>query len=271
MAKLSKLAWRDHEEANRILTKDRLTDDEREFVLDHWTPLATNRTDVAGIYFTPVNMAQEMAVFMPDWGRIVDLCAGIGRLSWALCQHTRFYSKIKEIVAVEINHEFVEIGRKILPDVRWVQGNVFDQGLWHDLGAFNYAIGNPPFGRVKTRNETDWLRYQGDADLMTAEVAMRITDAGATLILPQMNCPFEYSGQRHYEQKKRSLLSQAWRGLHAMLPGLTLNPCFDTTTYGDFDGAKGIKVEVVDVTMEDDLHAWDTLRAETFTFQPTLL
>ncbi len=42
----------------------------------------------------------------------------------------------------------MEIGRKLLPEARWINADVFD---WRelDLGRYDCAIGNPPFGRVK--------------------------------------------------------------------------------------------------------------------------
>jgi hypothetical protein len=53
-----------------------------------------------------------------------------------------------ELTCVEINPRYFEVGRKLLPEARWINADVFD---WRtlDLGRYDVAIANPPFGRVK--------------------------------------------------------------------------------------------------------------------------
>ena len=47
MAKLTKQQRKAHAEAEAILTKDRITDDERDFVFQHWREGATHENGAA--------------------------------------------------------------------------------------------------------------------------------------------------------------------------------------------------------------------------------
>jgi hypothetical protein len=44
---------------------------------------------------------------------------------------------------VEINSEYVKAGRRLLPEVTWVEGDMYDLGLWQSLPRFDEAISNP--------------------------------------------------------------------------------------------------------------------------------
>lgn len=53
MAKLTKAQRKAHAEAEAILSKDRLTEDEREFVFNNWHEGAECNNAAAGAFFTP--------------------------------------------------------------------------------------------------------------------------------------------------------------------------------------------------------------------------
>ena len=53
MAKLTKARRKAHAEAEAILTKDKLTDDERDFVFQNWHEGATHENGADGAFFTP--------------------------------------------------------------------------------------------------------------------------------------------------------------------------------------------------------------------------
>ncbi len=191
MARLTKAQAKRHAEAEAILKQDRLTDDERLFVVEHWQESAHHINTIAGAFFTPMSLARGVSIEVPC-GRIIDLCAGIGTLSLA-CWWSGVYeaTQVNEIVCVELNPAYAEVGRKLLPDARWIVGSVFD--LPADLGRFDAAIGNPPFGKVE-RKGVKAPRYTGSAfELHVLDIASDIADLGV-FIVPQATAPFKYSG-----------------------------------------------------------------------------
>lgn len=193
--KLTKAQQKDMQQVERLIALDRpLTTEEREFVLEHYQEGANQDNAAIGAFFTPLKLARDFAIEVPsDCDTIVDLCAGIGSLSYA-CE-----GKAKRIVCVERNAEYVRVGKKVMPHATWVHADVF--GDWiKEFGQFDAAISNPPFGnRVKS---TDWAgRYTGRTfEYKVIELASRIADWG-TFIVPQNSAPFRFSGVRCYREE----------------------------------------------------------------------
>ncbi|MGA7634654.1 MAG: hypothetical protein WCB11_28140 [Terriglobales bacterium] len=80
--------------------------------------------------------------------QILNLCAGIGILPFCY-RHFRYHEQMPDLTCVEINPEYVRIGRKLLPEATWICGDVFD--VWQELPRnFSCVVGNPPFGRLMT-------------------------------------------------------------------------------------------------------------------------
>jgi hypothetical protein len=102
-----------------------------------------------------------------------------------------------DITCVEINPEYVRIGKKLLPEATWICGDVFD--VWQELPrAFSTVIGNPPFGRLMTDRKAP--RYSGpEFELKIVDVAAHLGSYGA-FILPQNSTPFRYSGAQYYQR-----------------------------------------------------------------------
>lgn len=199
MAKLTKAEAKAHAEAVALLEKPVLTDDDRIFFMENWQESANHVNSTAGAFFTPPGLARDFAVDVTSTGRVIDLCAGIGSLSLAVYWHG-YYSRrdageTLELVCVELNPEYVEIGRRLLPEATWVCGSIFDLP---DLGEFDWAISNPPFGNIKTGG--DWKgKYTGaDFEFRTIEIASRIARHG-TFIIPQQSAGFRLSGAHYYE------------------------------------------------------------------------
>lgn len=97
MAKLTKREAATHSAAVDLLAnRGRLPLHEREFVLEHWQPSAQAVTDDQA-HFTPPAWAGAMAASSVSTGRVLDLGAGIGALSYALWRRNPGL----EIVAVE--------------------------------------------------------------------------------------------------------------------------------------------------------------------------
>jgi hypothetical protein len=97
-----------------------------------------------------------------------------------------------ELTCVEINADYAAIGQKLLPEARWIVGGI--DNLPADLGYFDCAISNPPFGKTA---KIKGPRYSGEDDLAVVDIASDLARWGV-FILPSMSVPFEYSGRPHY-------------------------------------------------------------------------
>ncbi|WP_331726092.1 methyltransferase [Streptomyces sp. NBC_00470] len=152
-----------------------------------------------GVFFTPWEMAEHFNLYTHG-GRVLDLCAGSGRLATAHWIHR--YTDIRldsaaeempEIVCVEDNRDFVDFGQKVLPEATWIHGDVLDPAVWMRLGRFDYVIANPPYGTSIPRSHNG-PRYRGPHfELHVLDVAATLSDRGLFL-LPQGSTPFDPSG-----------------------------------------------------------------------------
>lgn len=229
MAKLSKQDAKLHAQACELLQQNELTYDERVFVLDNWQESATHINSVAGAFFTPRGLARDLAIEVTP-RKIVDLCAGIGVLSFAVHQH--FYGNNPEITCVEINPDYIEVGKKLVPEARWIRADTFD---FAEVG-FDCAIANPPFGNVKThKNVYGCFEY----DLIAH--AKSLARYGV-FIIPQMSSPFKLSGNQRFEEKKSAdyLKFRERSGV-----SLTPNCGLDTSVYREDWKVKTPMVEIV--------------------------
>lgn len=201
MGKITKQQLKLHEQTEELLwgSDKKLTQEQVAFCLEHWDPRALAGKQVARnqAYFTPLPLAIDAGKYIGGDGRqVVDIGAGIGRLAYAvLCANWWDAGRVK-VTAVEINPEYVQVGRRLLPEVAWVQGDLYDLHLWQSLPRFDEAVSNPPFGQVLTDNDTGWIGYHGPAGLTVAAIGLRVARLGITLILPQTQTPYRYSGRR---------------------------------------------------------------------------
>ena len=186
MPAISRKVWGNHDEAVAILKDPARLNCEgaRDFVLNNWNPQVGHNVGKEGAFFTPEYVAQElMAVTLPR-RRVIDMFAGIGRLAYTAYQYAH-WEEI-QLTCVEINPDYAEVGRKILPQAEWIVGNLFDEQFVKSLGEFDYALLNPPFGRPASLKgvDTRWLMTHGQtAEIMALEIACRLTDSGA-IIMP---------------------------------------------------------------------------------------
>jgi len=196
MAKITKRKLKLHDEALELVRLDRgLTITEKEFVLENYKPYANHNVTETNAFFTPLELAMAATVEMPDpneWAqpvRIIDLCAGIGMLSFAYKHYSGYNTRDVELVCVELEEEYVEVGKKILPEATWIHASILDLDTV-SLGSFACFISNPPFMKLGD--------YKGT--YTTSKIGMGLARYGV-VIVPQCNCPFRYSGQNQYTKE----------------------------------------------------------------------
>jgi hypothetical protein len=203
MGKLTKAAAKLHQQAADLVALPRdLTDEEKEFVLDHWQESSSARNGLDGAFFTPAALARELH-FEVYGDRIIDLCAGIGRLAWGcrdLWNHGANGTPKREFVCVEKNPAYVEVGRKVMPEAIWICADIFD--LPAGLGTFDTAISNPPFGAVaRNGNGPGYTGRKFEYHMIA--MASQLAPHGA-FIIPQESAPFRYSGRSKFSVKRGS-------------------------------------------------------------------
>lgn len=203
MAKLTKAQRKAHAEAEAILTKDRLSEDEKDFVFQNWHEGANHINGAAGAFFTPYDLAADFELNVSG-DRIIDLCAGIGVLSYFVLCRSRYSGRIKDLTCVEINPRYCEVGRKLLPEARWINADLFDWRDWWQSElqgeTFDCAIGNPPFGNVRRAGNAP--RYRGkDFEFHAIDIAAEMAGRGA-FILPQQSASFRFSGSQTYRREE---------------------------------------------------------------------
>lgn len=193
MAKLSKAQIKAHKEVMALVDLDRpLFEDEREFILDNFQESATNVNSQHGAFFTPRGLAVDLSIEVGK-GSVVDLCAGIGALAYAV------RDRAIRLVCIEFNPEYARVGRRVVPEAEWVVASIFDP-IIAGLGRFDYAISNPPFGNIAADGFDG--KYTGKSfEYKAIEVASRLAAYGA-FIIPQGSAPFAYSGKRLYDSKE---------------------------------------------------------------------
>ncbi len=234
MAKLTKDEIKKHQAACELLKQDQLTIDERFFVLENWHEGAEHLNSSAGAFFTPASLARDFAV-ETFAGRTIDLCAGIGTLSFLTWVMNGFRG---EFTCVELNAAYADVGRKIMPEATWIVADVLSPEIL-DLDHFDLAIGNPPFGKLNGSARAP--RYSGsDFELKVIDVAGLLADQG-TFIVPQNSAPFRFSGRDGYERVESDRLAKFYDET-----GIVLQPnCgIDTTVSGPFRGTN-IRTEIV--------------------------
>lgn len=195
--KLTKVQIKKHNQATDLLNKDKLTYDEKVFVFENWNEGANNINSQVGAFFTPFGLARDFVIEIYG-DKLIDLCAGNGILSF-MAYHN---ANIKDITCIELNHNYYEVGKKLLPEANWIHGSIFDDSIINSLPNFDQSISNPPFGKIKTIHGNYKLDYKGtEFEFKVIDLASKISDRG-TFILPQMSTPYKFSGNNFYFEDK---------------------------------------------------------------------
>lgn len=243
--KLSKPKIKLHKEAEKLLEKEVLSWEDKWFVMENWFPAYNNQIGEIASFFTPVELATDFTLQVHG-KRVLDLCAGIGILGFQYLHRCKDWDKVDiDLVCIERNEEFVRVGRKILPEATWICADVFDENIYKELGKFDFAISNPPFGNISTDTDTGWLRYKGAvAEYRVLDIAEMLAPDGA-FIISQGSSPFRYSGRRDGVKKQ---LSDKYRKFYNET-GIVLNMNIGIDCDYHIDKWKGAapKVEIVTI------------------------
>lgn len=268
MSKLTRQDERDHEEAEALLSLDRaLTHDERLMVFDQYHPGARHLSGKNAAYFTPWPVADVVARNISTDGlRVLDLAAGIGSLAYAAVFRSR-WEPMKELVCIELNPDYVEAGKRLVPEATWICGDIYDEELLRSLGTFDVAISNPPFntGKIGTASRK-WLRVKSPAHMQAVEVGLRTTRGNVgVFVLPQVDLPWRYSmyprdwklvaqfasARRGHEYTPADRQSAALKRFYKAYPDAHFGCVSEDIGMDEYAGAwKGVKdppVEVVSV------------------------
>lgn len=272
MAKLTKAEVKLAKEIRALLEQPHpWTADERDRIFQDYNPAMDDNVTERGVFFTPLDLAQDAALFSYRHGHIVDACAGIGGLSYSLLTRNYYDETIKSITLVEFNPVFTAMSKRLLSpmsahtnsrqpiELRFVNGSVWDQQLWSNITSgltgqkFDNFLSNPPYGKAskEEREEAHWLHYKGERELMAIELAWRYAER-ATLITKPSSCEFQYSGRPYYERRPQTKVE---RFRKAMPKEFTMRmECdgIDCSIFRDDWKGTSITVEVADVTFNEE-------------------
>lgn len=250
--KLTKAQLKLQKEVEVFLEKDNLTIEDKELIYEKFNEGAIADVTTDSAYFTPLDMAYDFALFAGRHGVCVDMCAGFGVLSFCARIRDTYEKNIKHQICIERNPKFIEIGKKLLPEADWIQGDMFDKSLWDGIvakyGKIDCIVSNPPFGKVtKTDCDRSWLKYKGaDLDMAAIEIALMYADY-VDMILPSGSCTFQYSGRPYYQEKENRKVDKLRKdtGLNFIMS------CdgVDTSVYEKFKNTP-ISVECVNILKE---------------------
>lgn len=255
MAKLTKAEIKQHNQILDLINSDKvLTWEEKDFILENYHEGATNVNSEAGAFFTPSGLARDFGLEVGG-GSLIDLCAGIGKLSfWQLNNNC---NSIKELVCVELNSEYAKIGRRIVPEAEWIESDIFSVDF--KGRHFDWAFSNPPFGNIKTGSEYKG-KYSGNLfEYKVIELASTIADNGS-FIIPQMSAGFVYSGAQYYDRRPSTKYDKFVKET-----GIVLNPGIGVDTSFYKDDWKGVSI-VCEIAICDftDIVRPEEITLETF-------
>ena len=175
-----------------------LTFDEKYFVLENFNPAFYTDNSYLGAFFTPIEFVRDFYVTeIGNTRKVIDLCAGIGGLTFFSANNCIREERAKQITCVEYNSRHVEIGKRILPEADWICGDAL---TYNDDYRYDLVVSNPPFGKIKTGdNENSGLLYTGsEFEFKIIECGAKFADQGAFIAIAS-SFPWRYDKRGCYE------------------------------------------------------------------------
>lgn len=216
-----------------------LSFDDKMFIIDNFHEGANSNNGAAGAFFTPSGLSRDFSLEVNYSKRVIDLCAGIGSLG-VMIQH---HYKPEKLYCVELNPEYVKVGKRILPEAHWINADALKVKF---KKKFSVCISNPPFGKIKTSNVKG--KYTGaEFEYKIMEKALDVAEYGI-FIIPQSSANFRYSGRQMFEDQESNKVKKFLKETgYFMHPGMGI----DTKYY--IDDWKGVSplCEVVYVEREE--------------------
>jgi predicted RNA methylase len=217
MSKLTKKEAKNHLAAMELVNNNLpLTEDEKRFILNNYDPNANHMTTISGAFFTPENVARDFAIVSDPNGVVVDLCAGIGMLGYKIIEADNLAyggwkpngwasAEVERLICIELNEEYVKVGKRILPEAEWILGSVFDQNIVKNLGQVDCVISNPPFGMSRFgTHDPSWVKFHSNMsfDLTLIALATEISNAGH-FILPYGKTCYDVKERKYRNNDKK--------------------------------------------------------------------
>ncbi len=251
MAKISKRTLNKHNEALELLKKDNLTFDERYFVLKNYHEGANNMNNLISAHFTPFSIAHSMTFCLRNHA-FVDLCAGIGMLSYAILRQYELGVKNGENIpfgiCVENCTEYYNIGKKLLPEFHWINGDIFDLKVIDEIkslmGKRKFSIvSNPPYGKQVKVDTNDLLKYKGsDFEYKAIELGALLGAEDGAFLIPQNSCPFRLSGKSQSVYSKEYLSKEYEKFVSSTDLEIIANQGFSTNVFDEDDNWKDVSI-----------------------------
>jgi hypothetical protein len=224
MGKITKADIKIQKEVRELISLERnLTDDEREFIYENYNPAMDDNITENGVFFTPIGLAQDLAIFAPGADHFVDVCSGIGMLTYKLLMYDYYNCLYDTVTCIEYNPKFCEIGKKLTTGIKnsegkeytvnWICADVFDENLWKSIlpksAKFDLMISNPPYGKFPAadKDSVKWMNYKSERELMVVELCLKFARSGY-FILPPSSCEFRYSGRPYYEEVEQKKVTK---------------------------------------------------------------
>lgn len=258
MAKISKRILAKHNEAVELLKKEELNFNDREFIFYNYHEGAGKMNNLISAHFTPYSIARSIMHNVAYPNCFVDLCAGIGILSYALKRQNEWDNAPIFGICIENCTEYYEVGKKLLPEFHWINGDCFDPKVMQEvrdlLNDRKFSIvSNPPYGKQIKTNTKDLLKYSGgNFEYKAVEWGAIMGAYDGAYLIPQSACPFKYSFNQGYEEQECTEYDKFNKqtGLE-----LKMNTGYSTEIPEDDEGGdwKDVKIitEVVDIDYYD--------------------
>lgn len=240
--KLTQSQLKQHEAAIELLKKDELTEEDKEFVINHWQPRAHAKTKYSAFY-TPTDLVHSVAieanVQQPKDVHILDLAAGIGSLAFAVSRVIGSdRSRKVHLTCVELDATSIAVGKKVLPEAEWIEMDLSYSHQFAELPKADLFVSNPPFGSLP-RNMVGGNTAQHLWEYYIAQMGMTRCWYGV-MIVPANVLPWRLSGKQTFEEVANPRYEK-W----SQATGLRLSPnCGIDTTIGEQFLATNITVEI---------------------------